>query len=196
MSVDPRLTLCLLLSAAPAFAFTKAQVAVIEMKAGLEAHMDGDDASARKHFAVCLQFASPDSREAASCKIYPQWWAKGVKRDDKKSPPEARAFYKAGNAAYKKGALDDAGRNWYKCFLASAPESSVRDDCLAMEDIQPRKGAIEIIADRARWKYLDGADLYKKGDMAGARRNWTLCLKRATPDSQPAVDCRNALDKL
>jgi hypothetical protein len=188
--------IALLSLSAPAFAFTKAQVAVIELKAGLEAHMNGDDASARKHFAVCLKFADTDARESASCRINSQWWAKGVKRDDKKSPPEARAFYKAGIAAYKKGELDDAGRNWYKCFLASAPESSVREDCLAMEDIQPRKGSIEMIADRARWTYLDGADLYKKGDMEGARRKWTQCRKLATPGSQPEVDCGVALGKL
>ncbi|HAZ08057.1 MAG TPA: hypothetical protein DCZ01_05940 [Elusimicrobia bacterium] len=165
-----------------------------ELRAALEAHMDGDDAQARRHLAACVKIA-PESDDASGCRIYLEWWAKGVKQGDKPSNPLSRRLYSLGAEAYKKGDRALAGAAWRECLGKSVVGTAVRNDCLAMIDLVPKTG---VPADEAasRGVYMEGFLLYGKGDAARAREKWLLCLDAAPKGGPTWSDCQAGLEKL
>lgn len=191
-----KMTALVLLLAAPALAAPaprpKDQHA--ELKAALEAHMDGDDAKARRHLAACDKIA-PKTDDAAGCRIYLEWWAKGVKQVDKPSQPHARKLYSIGAEAYKVGDLHLAGAAWRECLDKSVVGTAVRNDCLAMIDLVPKPG-LPAEEKAIRGIYMEGFMLYGQGDFAKARAKWLLCLDSAPKGGPTWSDCQSGLEKL
>jgi hypothetical protein len=169
--------------------------AAAELKAALEAHMDGDDAKARRRLAVCIKKAAPDSADLSGCRIYLEWWAKDAKQIDRPSPPEARKLYTIGADSYKKKNFELADEAWHECITYSVVGTAVRNDCMAMIDLIPRTPlpAVEL---KIRQVYLEGFILYSEGDFAKARTKWTVCLASAPKDGPTWSDCRAGLAKL
>lgn len=194
-----RSTAIVVLLAVPALAAavpkTKSADVHAELKAGLEAHMDGDDSTARRRLAACARKAGPDSDDAAGCRIYLEWWAKGAPQDDKASPPIARQLYKAGIDAYKKGQLRKAGAAWRLCLDKSVSGSAVRNDCLSMIDLVP-KPAPPAAESEARAVYMEGFMLYGQGDFNGARDKWMICRESAPRGGPTWSDCAAGIGKL
>lgn len=164
------------------------------LKAALEAHMDGDDAKARRHLAACVKKA-PETDDASGCRIYLEWWAEGVKQADKPSDPYSRRLYSLGAEAYKKGELALAGAAWRECLEKSVVGTAVRNDCLAMIDLVPKPG-VPAEEKAVREVYMEGFLLYGRGDFAGARKKWLICLDTAPKDGPTRSDCQAGLEKL
>jgi len=190
-----------LLLAAPVYAFEMPKIApnnaaaAAELKLALEAHMDGSDAKARRHLAACVKKAAPDSPDLSGCRIYLEWWAKGVKQVDKPSNPQSRLAYSIGVDAYKKGDLGLADFAWHECLGLSVTGTAVRNDCMAMIDLIPRR-PLSTAAAKLRETYMEGFVAYGVGDFAKARAKWTACVA-ATPMNDPTwSDCQAGLRKL
>lgn len=169
--------------------------AAAELKAALEAHMDGDDETARRRLAACLKKATPDSPDQSGCKIYLEWWAKDSKLTDKPSKPEARRLFNIGADAYKKGDFELAEGAWHECFAYSEVGTAVRNDCMAMMDLIPRP-ELPAREKKIREIYVEGFIAYGRGDLDKARAKWTACLASVPKDSPTWLDCRSALAKL
>ncbi len=169
--------------------------AAAELKAALEAHMDGDDAKARRRLAACIRKATIDSPDLSGCKIYLEWWAEGAKQDDKPSRPEARRLYSIGAAAYKKGDFKTADAAWHECLGESEVGTAVRNDCMAMIDLVPPP-APPAPEKKIRAIYMEGFAAYGAGDAAAARAKWTACVASAPQGSPTLPDCRAGLKKL
>lgn len=169
--------------------------AAAELKAALEAHMDGDDVKARRRLAACIKKAAPDSPDLSGCRIYLEWWAKDAKQIDKPSRPEVRRLYSLGAEAYKKGNLMLADDAWHMCIENSEVGTAVRNDCMAMIDLIPKTQVSDDEA-KIRETYLEGLIAYGAGDIAKARAIWTGCLASAPRDGPTWSDCKAGLAKL
>jgi hypothetical protein len=166
-----------------------------ELKSALEAHMNGDDEEARRRLSACVKKAAPDSADLSGCRIYLEWWAKDAKQTDKPSRPEARRLYSIGADAYNRRDLELADMAWHECIEQSAVATAVRNDCLAMLDLIPKRprAAGET---KTRERYLAGFIAYGMGDVAAARAEWTACLASAPKNSPTWSDCRAGLARL
>lgn len=187
--------------ALPSYAWKMPKIApnnaagAVELKAALEAHMDGDDVKARRRLAACIKKAAPDSPDLSGCQIYLEWWAEGAKQIDKPSRPEARRLYSLGADAYRAGNLKLADQAWHLCLDYSEVGTAVRNDCMAMIDLVPKTRISDDEA-KSRATYLEGFIAYGEGDFAKARAKWGVCLKSAPTDSSTWSDCKSGLAKL
>lgn len=156
--------------------------------------MNGDDEKARRHLAACVKKA-PESEDASGCRIYLEWWAKGVKQVDKPSQPYARKLYSIGAEAYNSGDLHLAGAAWRECLEKSVVNTAVRNDCLAMIDLVPKP---RVPANEAaiRGVYMEGFLLYGQGDFTKARKKWLLCLDSAPKNGPTWSDCQAGIEML
>ncbi len=167
----------------------------VELKAALEAHMDGDDVKARRRLGACIKTAAIDSPDLSGCQIYLEWWAEGAKQIDKPSRPEARRLYSLGADAYKAGNLKLADQAWHLCLDYSEVGTAVRNDCMAMIDLVP-KTRVPDDEVKSRETYLEGFIAFGEGDFAKARAKWAACLTSAPAGSSTASDCKAGLAKI
>lgn len=188
----PVLTVCAAAALAAAF---DAPSAHREMRWGLEAHLDGKEKSALKHFAKCVALADPSGDDAGSCRIYLDMFGRGRAKDDGASRPGAREAYKAAIARYKKGDYVGADKNWHACLALSATGTAVRDDCLAAIDLLPKRMPPPDEA-AARATFMEGMIFYSKGQDEKASESWTRCAAAAPKGSDTEKDCRRGLAKL
>ncbi|MDE2511016.1 MAG: hypothetical protein KGL74_07835, partial [Elusimicrobia bacterium] len=162
---------------------------------GLEAHLDGKDKAALKHFARCIALADPSGDDAGSCRIYLDMFGKGKAKDDGASKPEARQAYKTAIAQYKKGDYIGADKNWHDCLGLSVTGTAVRNDCMAAVDLLPKKLTPPDEA-AARTTFMEGMLFYSKGQDDKAAESWTACAAAAPKGSDTEKDCRMGLAKL
>jgi hypothetical protein len=166
-----------------------------ELRWGLEAHLDGKDKAALKHFAKCLTLAQASSEDADSCRIYVDMFGKGKAKDDGASKPEARQAYSLAVAQYKKGDYVGADKNWHRCVDLSVPATAIRNDCMAAIDLLPKRMVPQDEAS-ARNTFMEGMMFYSQGQDAKAADAWTRCAEAAPKGSGTEEDCRMGLAKL
>ena len=166
-----------------------------ELRLGLEAHLDGKDSAALKHFAKCLKLADPAGDDADSCKIYSETFGKGKAKGDGASEPGAREAYKAAVSQYKKRDYVGADKNWHKCLDLSETGTSVRYDCMAAIDLLPKR-LPEPEEVPARTTFMEGMIFYQKGENDKAAESWSRCAAAAPKDSDTEKDCRMGQAKL
>ena len=186
-----------LLTAVSVFAAPAADVpsAHREMRWGLEAHLDGKDKAALKHFANCLALADPAGDDAGSCRIYVDMFGKGKAKGDGASKPEARQAYTLAIAQYKKGDYVGADKNWHECIDLSAPATAIRNDCMAAIDLLPKRMVPQDEAS-ARNTLMEGMMFYSQGQDDKAAEAWTRCAEASPKGSDTEADCRRFLEKV
>ena len=187
--------LVFLLLAASARAAQTPKTAHGNLRAAIEAHMDGDDALARKRLTRCLALAPADSFDATSCRIYSQEWAEGVPQIDKPSNPYSRYLFSIGAEYYKEGSLEEARQYWTECLGWSEPGTAVRVDCLAMMDLLPPR-PVALTEKKGYSEYTMGRLFRAWGATDAARGAWTACLGKAPEGSDTRAECEAALKAL
>lgn len=186
--------LALLLLASAAQAAPAPKTAHAHLRRAIEAHMDGDDALARKRLARCLALAPAGSYDAASCRIYSEEWAEGVPQVDRPSNPYSRYLFSVGAEYYKDGNRDAARTYWRECLGWSEPGTAVRTDCLAMLDLVPRPAPLS--AKTGYSEYAMGRLFQVLGASETARGAWSTCLGKAPQGSAVRAQCEAALKTL
>jgi hypothetical protein len=171
------------------------EVAHYAFMGALLAHMDGDDETARRQLAVCLEAGRPLSWCCTGARIYSGWWAEGELQTDAPSKPAARQAYNMGVEAYKKRDLALADAAWHEVLDLAETGTAVFNDALAMLDLIPKKPPTPEEA-QAREALMLGMIAYSTGDVVKARAKWTESLESVDEDDPEAADSRRFLNKL